>query len=47
MVGKCVRGDICHAIHAFVKGNIKYMNSYDKNEVSPYLKYWDVNNLYG
>ena len=25
----------------------KYMEDYDKNREFPYLKYWNVNNLYG
>ena len=29
------------------EGNYKYMKDYDKNKESPYLKYWDINNLYG
>ena len=47
MVEKGIRGEICHAIHYYAKANNKYMKDYDKNKESSYLKYWDVNNLYG
>ena len=47
MVGKGIREQICHAIHQYAKANNKYMKDYDKNKESPYLKYWDVNSLYG
>ena len=35
-----IRGRVCFAIYQYVKAN-------DKNKESSYLKYWDVNNLYG
>ena len=38
---------ICQAIHQYAKANNKYMKDYDKNKELSYLKYWDVNNLYG
>ena len=44
---KEIRGKICHAIHQYAKGNNKYMKDYDKNKESWYLKYCDVNSLYG
>ena len=47
LVVKGIRGGICHAIHRYDKANNKYMKGYDKNKESSYLKYWDVNNLYG
>ena len=47
MVEKGIRGGICHAIHWYGKANIKYMKYYDKNKEPSYLKYWEVNNLYG
>ena len=47
MVEKGIRGGICHAIHWYANANNKYMKDYDKNRESWYLKYWDVNHLYG
>ena len=47
MVEKCIRGRIYHSIYWYAKANNKYMKEYDKNKELSYLKYWDVNNLYG
>ena len=46
MVEKGIRGGICNRIHRYANANNKYMKDYGKNKESPYLKYWDVNNLY-
>ena len=47
MVGKCVRGEICHSIRQYAKANNKYVKHYHKDKELSYLQYWDVNNLYG
>ena len=47
MVEKGIRGVICHVVYRYRKAKNKYMRDYDKSKESPYLKYWDVNNLYG
>ena len=47
MVEKEIRGGIYNAINRNAKDNNKYMKDYDKNKEQSYLKYCDVNNLYG
>ena len=47
MLEKSIRSGICHGIHTCAKVNNKFMKNYDKNKESSYLKYGDVNNLYG
>ena len=47
MVEKAIRGRICHAIYRYAKANNKYMKNYDKNKETLYLKYWDINDVYG
>ena len=47
IVEKGIGGVICPAIHQYAKANKKYLKDYDKYKKWPYLKYWDVNNLYG
>ena len=43
MIGKGIRGGICHLIYRYAKGNNKYMKDYDKNKESSYIQYWNVN----
>ena len=47
MVGKGIRGRICHSIHQYAKANNKYIKDFDENKESSHLKNWDVNNMYG
>ena len=32
MVGKGIRGEICHSIYRYAKANNKYMKHYDENK---------------
>ena len=45
MVGKGVRGGVCHSIDRYARANNKHMKDYDENKELPYIKYWDANNL--
>ena len=47
MVEKEIRGVKCNAINRYAEANNKYMKDYDRKKDSSYIKYWDVNNLYG
>ena len=38
---------MCQVIHRYAKAKNKYMKSYDKNIISPYLMLLDANILYG
>ena len=44
MVGKGIRGGICHSIYRYAKAYNKYVKDYDKHKKASYLQYWDVNN---
>ena len=47
MVEKRIRGGISHYIKTYAKANNKYTKDYDQFNEWPYIKYWDVNKLYG
>ena len=47
MVEKGIREGICHSINRYAKANNNYIKEYDRNKESSYLKYWNVNTLYG
>ena len=45
MIGKGIRGKICHAIHRYTSANNKYMIYFDENKEISYILYLDENNL--
>ena len=47
IVEELMRGGICHSIYGYSKANSKYTKDYDKNKEASYIRYWDLNNLYG
>ena len=47
MVEKGIREGYVIQFIQYAKANNKYMKDYDQNEESSYLKYLDVNNLFG
>ena len=47
MVEKGITGGICQVIYRHAKANNRYMKNYNKDIISTYLMYLDVNNLYG
>ena len=47
IVEKGIRGARCHTIHLYAKANNKYTKDYDKYKESSYLKYQNINSLYG
>ena len=47
MAEEGTRRGICRVVYRHAKANNKYINDYDKDIESSYLKYLDANNLYG
>ena len=47
MVEKSIRDKTSHAIYQYFKADNKYMKDCYKNKESSFVKYWEVNNLYG
>ena len=47
MVEKWIGGNLCQYVNKPAEANNKYLKDYDKYEKSSYLKYRDLNNLYG
>ena len=46
MVEKGIKDRKCHATYQYATAKNKYMKDYNKDKDSPYLMYWDANNLH-
>ena len=47
MIEEGIKGGICHSMHRHAKANNKYMENYDENKESSYIRFLDAHNLYG
>ncbi len=47
MVESGIRGGISSIMKRYARANNKYLNDYDKDQMSVYIPYLDANNLYG
>ena len=47
MIEKDNGGGICYATLRYGKRNDTYINDYDKNKESSFVKYWNANDLHG
>ena len=46
-IEKGLRGGISYIAKRYAKANSKYMKDYDAKELSKFITYLDMNNLYG
>ena len=46
-IEKCMRSSISNICKRYALATNKYLKHYDRNKVSTFIMYWDVNNLYG
>ena len=46
-IGRCMRGGISYPSKRYSKENNEYCPDYDKTKLKVYIKYLDMNNLYG
>ena len=47
MIEEGIKGGICHSMHRHAKANNKYMENYDENKETSYIRFLDAHNLYG
>ena len=47
MVQKGFTDGLWHSVSRYANADNRYIKDYDKIKELSYLKYWDINNLYG